>query len=93
MPQYDLSIVVPDDLLNCAPELQSKIKTLQSDRKKIEIIFISKNTAATRAERLNIGFHKAQAETILFHHPRSWLADTAFDELMETKNINNLLFI
>ncbi len=95
MPHYDLSIVVPDDLLNCAPELQSKIKILQSDRKNIEIIFISKNTAATRAERLNVGFHKAQADTILFHHPRSWLADTAFDELFEIKNINinnNLLF-
>jgi hypothetical protein len=40
-------------------------------QKDLELIFVGKGEAHSRAARLNIGFHRAKGEIILFHHPRS----------------------
>lgn len=52
----------------------------------IEVLLVGKDEAATRAERLNIGFRRAKGSMILFHHPRSFLLRDAFDRLVERKD-------
>lgn len=37
----------------------------------LEIIIVGLNEGQSRAERLNIGFHRAKGQIVLFHHPRS----------------------
>ncbi len=49
----------------------------------VEIILISTNEAFTRAERLNIGFHKSKGEMVLFHHPRTKLSEEAICHLIK----------
>ncbi|PJZ44560.1 hypothetical protein [Leptospira brenneri] len=49
----------------------------------IEIITIDRKEAFTRAERLNIGFHKSKGEIVLFHHPRTKLPTKAIDRLIK----------
>jgi hypothetical protein len=59
----------------------------------LEIIFVSKSEADTRAGRLNIGFHRSKGELILFHHPRSFIEEKGIRYLINlSKDINLKLF-
>ncbi|MEQ1722486.1 MAG: hypothetical protein ABL930_04875 [Pseudobdellovibrio sp.] len=77
-----LSIVVPDAFIYCAPLLQKSLLEIQKNTQ-VEVIFIAKEEAMTRAERLNKGFFQTKAQIILFHHPRSWLSADAFSLLLK----------
>lgn len=60
-----------------SPELLNKIK--RSD------FSILRTKLQTRAERLKFGWDKAQGEWILFHHPRSLLDPTSFEQILNLK--------
>lgn len=49
----------------------------------VEVICVAKSEAPSRAERLNIGYHRAQGEIILFHHPRSFVDPNGIRILVE----------
>ncbi|MEM7646949.1 MAG: glycosyl transferase, family 2, partial [Pseudomonadota bacterium] len=53
------------------------------DRSHFEVLSVE---AQTRAERLNIGIERAQADFILCHHPRSFLEFGAIEHLIENKS-------
>ncbi|MDX1958534.1 MAG: hypothetical protein SFU98_08175 [Leptospiraceae bacterium] len=83
-----LSIIIPTD----SNEPNSYFhKTLESFSLKddLEIIFISKSEANTRAERLNLGFHCAKGKIILFHHPRSFIEKEGINYLIELSKTQN----
>ena len=65
-----LSIIIPTAH---EPENHFLNQTLKNVQKidQVEIIYIDKYLAISRAERLNIGFRSAKGSMILFHHPRS----------------------
>lgn len=65
-----LSIIIPT---SDEPGNRFLNQTLKNARKidQVEIIYIDKSLAISRAERLNIGFRRAKGSMILFHHPRS----------------------
>ncbi|MCW7500919.1 glycosyltransferase family protein [Leptospira soteropolitanensis] len=50
---------------------------------KVEILPIGQQEGTSRAERLNMGFHKTKGELVLFHHPRSFLPPEAINHLIE----------
>lgn len=75
-----LSIIVPSEFDGeniYHIRLVENVKSL----KDTELIFISRKEAVSRAERLNIGFHKSKGNIILLNHPRS---------LVEIKGLNYL---
>lgn len=76
-----LSIVIPTD--NGENTLFQKSLLGLENHPKVEIISISQLEGVSRAERLNIGFHKSKGDMILFHHPRSYLPKEAIDVLIE----------
>ncbi len=80
-----LSVIIPT---NNESDNSFFVRTLQSlsQFKEIEVICIDKSEALTRAERLNIGFQRAQGSMILFHHPRSFLVPEGIQYLIENKN-------
>ena len=49
----------------------------------VEVICVGLDEAPTRAERLNIGFSKAQGSMILFYHPRSSVAPEGIKYLID----------
>ena len=51
----------------------------------VEIIFVDQAEAPSRAQRLNIGFHRSQGSMILFYHPRS-LVDQAGLEYLQKQS-------
>lgn len=76
-----LSIVIPTD--NGENTLFQKSLQGFENHPKVEIIPISQMEGVSRAERLNIGFHKSKGELVLFHHPRSFLPPEAIYTLIE----------
>lgn len=76
-----LSIVVPIDA-NTNIFYQETIKNFQNHND-VEMIFVDQAEAFTRAERLNLGFHRSHGELILFHHPRSKLPIDAIEFLIK----------
>ncbi|WP_238778428.1 hypothetical protein [Leptospira bandrabouensis] len=76
-----LSIVIPTD--NGENTLFQKSLLGLENHPKVEIISINQLEGVSRAERLNIGFHKSKGDMILFHHPRSYLPKEAIDVLIE----------
>ncbi|MBL0956353.1 hypothetical protein ND860_13830 [Leptospira levettii] len=75
-----LSIIVPVDV-NLNTYYKESLANFQN-RKDVEIILVHQEEAFTRAERLNIGFHRSKGEMILFHHPRSLLNSDAIEYLI-----------
>lgn len=73
MSNYRLSVVIPSDDEPGIPQWTKALQTLQSVDG-LEVIRVAKIEAPTRAERLNIGFHRAGGSMILFHHPRSFIS-------------------
>lgn len=73
-----LSVVFPDARV---PDVEALAKAGN-----VEVIFIDKNQAETRAGRLNLGFEKAQGSMILFHHPRSRLTSEGVMALFERRH-------
>lgn len=67
-----LSVIIPTDRQTECSFFDKTLASL-SQEKNIEIICIDKKEAHSRAERLNIGFHRSKGEVILFHHPRSYI--------------------
>ncbi|MCC5815356.1 MAG: hypothetical protein JJT78_11405 [Leptospira sp.] len=87
-----LSIIIP-----CETEssnlLSESICSLRSiSPKNYEIIIVEKQEAPTRAEKLNIGFHRSKGELILFHHPRSMLSREGFQHLIEMSESFSKMF-
>ncbi|MBM9589932.1 hypothetical protein JWG41_05710 [Leptospira sp. 201903075] len=76
-----LSVVVPTD--NGENSLfEESLKDFQN-HPDVEIILVSRLEAYTRAERLNLGFHKSKGHIILFHHPRTKLPQEAINHLIK----------
>lgn len=63
-----LSVVVPADPGTI--EIRRSLQFMEQVDN-LEIICVGLKEARSRAERLNIGFHRAVGKVILFHHPRS----------------------
>ncbi|TGL53647.1 hypothetical protein EHQ55_00625 [Leptospira meyeri] len=76
-----LSIIIPTD--NGENYLFQFSLLGFANHPEIEIIQINTTEAFTRAERLNIGFHKSKGEIVLFHHPRTKLPREAIDHLIQ----------
>lgn len=47
------------------------------------------NQAKSRAERLNIGFHKSRGSIVLFHHPRSFVEPAGIQQLIDLSEMQN----
>ncbi len=77
-----LSVIIPTTQETETPYFA---KTLQSlaQFQDVEVICISIAEAKTRAERLNLGFHRAKGSMILFHHPRSFVEPNGIDYLIK----------
>ncbi|EMY71107.1 hypothetical protein [Leptospira vanthielii] len=76
-----LSIVIPtDDGKNAL--FQKSLQDFENHTE-VEILPVSFLEASSRAERLNIGFHKSKGEVVLFHHPRTYLPREAINYLIE----------
>ncbi len=67
-----LSIVVPADDLATNTFLKKTVEAFKN-KPNIEVICIAQSEGHSRAERLNIGFHRAVGTIILFNHPRSFV--------------------
>jgi hypothetical protein len=67
-----LSIVIPTDPEEKDALFSKTLENLKSDLD-IEIIYISKAMAPSRAERMNLGFQRSKGQIVLFHHPRSFI--------------------
>ncbi len=77
-----LSIIIPTANEPGNYFLNQTLKNVQNlDR--VEIICIEKSAAISRAERLNLGFHRAQGSMILFHHPRSLIDPAGIEYLRD----------
>ena len=76
-----LSIIIPTD--NGENYLFQSSLLGFANHPEIEIIQINTSEAVTRAERLNIGFHKSKGDIVLFHHPRTKLPKEAIDHLIQ----------
>ncbi len=61
--------------------LKRSLESLQKF-KDLEIVCIDLNEAKSRAERLNIGFHRSKGSVILFHHPRSFVDPNGIEYLI-----------
>ena len=77
-----LSVIIP-----AAGEIENHFFTetlaMLSKFQNVEVICIELVAAKTRAERLNLGFAKAQGHMILFYHPRSYLDPKGIQFLLE----------
>ncbi|MCW7463688.1 glycosyltransferase family protein [Leptospira limi] len=76
-----LSIIIPIDIdsnIYYKESIQNFLK-----RNDVEIILVKQEEAYTRAERLNLGFHRSHGHMILFHHPRSLLTNDAIEFLIQ----------
>ncbi|EMY60864.1 hypothetical protein LEP1GSC203_0713 [Leptospira terpstrae serovar Hualin str. LT 11-33 = ATCC 700639] len=76
-----LSIVIPTDNGESTFFQDSLVEFWKHPE--VEIILVNTSEASTRAERLNLGFHKSRGEMILFHHPRTKLPKGALDHLIK----------
>ncbi|EOQ88743.1 hypothetical protein LEP1GSC202_2806 [Leptospira yanagawae serovar Saopaulo str. Sao Paulo = ATCC 700523] len=75
-----LSIIVPTDI---DENIYYKESLLPFQKHKdVEIILIPQKQAFTRAERINVGFHRSNGELILLHHPRTKLPKDAINFLI-----------
>ncbi len=77
-----LSVIIPTNSESETIQFQLAVTSL-SKNKNVELICIDKSEAKTRAERLNLGFERAQGSMILFHHPRSFVDPQGIDYLIE----------
>ena len=79
-----LSIVIPADSDQSTQFAKSRLhfQTLED----VEVIYVPKAQAKSRAERLNIGFHKARGSMILFYHPRSLIEPEGLRHLQQRAN-------
>ncbi|GBF42378.1 hypothetical protein LPTSP2_16650 [Leptospira ellinghausenii] len=86
-----LSIIVPVDV-NLNTYYKESLANFQN-RSDVEIILVHQEEAFTRADRLNIGFHRSNGGMILFHHPRSLLTNDAIEFLIhESEKKENSFF-
>ncbi|MBM9548017.1 hypothetical protein JWG40_13375 [Leptospira sp. 201903074] len=76
-----LSIIIPTD--NGENSLFQDSLVDFWNHPEIEIILVNTSEALTRAERLNLGFHKSKGDMILFHHPRTKLPKEAINHLIK----------
>lgn len=84
-----LSIIVPsefDEESYYQKELVNNTSSLQN----VELIFVDRKEAKSRAQRINIGVHRAKGNIILLNHPRSLLEKEALIELVEMSKIQSL---
>ncbi len=80
-----LSVVVPTNR-NISCELLEKSVHSLEQIEGVELIFVDLNEAHSRAERLNIGFHRTKGDFVLFHHPRSFIDSFGIQYLLELCN-------
>lgn len=80
-----LSIIVPTDHDENIYYKESLLPF--QNHQDVEIILVSQKEAFTRAERLNLGFHRAKGDLILFHHPRTKLTQEAIEYLIRKSQI------
>ncbi|XDD45845.1 hypothetical protein AB3N60_14155 [Leptospira sp. WS39.C2] len=86
-----LSIVIPVDV-DANTYYHESIKPFLN-RKDVEIIIVNQESGISRAERLNVGFHRSQGNVVLFHHPRSKLTQNGIEFLiLESQKEKNKLF-
>lgn len=78
-----ISIVYPDQQ---SDKSLKYFAALQPYSKDIEIHFIDKTQAATRAQRLNIGISKSKGNMILLHHPRSQIDPRGIEHLLRLQD-------
>lgn len=67
-----LSVVIPANDISSNIFLSKTLQALQN-MKNVEVICVGNEEAYSRAERLNIGFHRAAGKIILLNHPRSFV--------------------
>lgn len=84
-----LSVIIPTDRQTQCSVLEATLASL-SKMKNLEVICIDKAVAHSRAERLNLGFHQAQGQIILFHHPRSFIEPHGIQDLIDRSLDPNL---
>ena len=74
-----LSVVVPSE-----PNSNEVKKSLLSMEgvSDLEVITVGLSQGSSRAERLNIGFHRTKGQVILFHHPRSYMEPSGISFLV-----------
>ncbi|WP_413291251.1 hypothetical protein [Bdellovibrio sp. HCB337] len=82
MSEILLSIVIPSTVKKEGAPLQETLSFLLSFEG-VEIICVGHEDAPTRAERLQMGFEKAQGEMVLFHHPRSRISPEGIQFLLK----------
>jgi hypothetical protein len=80
-----LSVIIPtaNEVDN---EFYNQTITQLSNLENVEVICVSKIEAHSRAQRLNLGFDRAQGSMILFHHPRSVVDLAGIQYLIENAN-------
>lgn len=83
-----LSIVIPTDSTEPDSYFSKTLKSIPTGSD-VEFIFVSKSEARSRAERLNLGFHRSKGEIILFHHPRSFIEQGGILFLIEMSQNRN----
>jgi len=83
-----LSVVIPTDRQTECSVLEKTLSSI-SQMKNLEIICVDKKEARSRAERLNVGFHRSQGEVILFHHPRSFVDPVGIQVLIVMSHDTN----
>ncbi len=67
-----LSIIVPAE--SDQSDQFKNSKTLFNSLQDVEVIYVNRSEAITRAERLNIGFYRSHGTMVLFYHPRSYVS-------------------
>lgn len=77
-----LSVVIPTANETENSFFQKSLASLKNF-KDIEVICVDRSEAATRAERLNLGFSRCSGTMILFYHPRSYLEPEGIQYLVD----------
>ena len=80
-----LSVVIPTANETETLFFQKSLENLKCFQD-IELILIDRSEAQTRAERLNLGFHRCSGSMILFYHPRSYLDSEGIQHLLDRQD-------
>ncbi|MBK7963240.1 MAG: hypothetical protein IPK04_19885 [Bdellovibrionales bacterium] len=75
-----LSVVFPGE--PSGPEIEESLRNFKG-LSEIEVVIVGLKEGASRAQRLNLGFHRSQGKIILFHHPRSYTDSAGIDFLIQ----------
>jgi hypothetical protein len=73
-----LSVIFPSEPSD--PKILQSLSALTRSEN-IEVIVVGISEAHSRAERLNMGFHRSKGQVILFHHPRSTIENAGIEYL------------